>query len=58
VEWHKHKGMMRFYCKFFRHQYPGVLMWIVAAGVWLRFSAITVYYGVRHIRQRLTNDRS
>jgi len=23
--------MMRFYCKFFRHQYPGVLMWIVAA---------------------------
>jgi GT2 family glycosyltransferase len=26
VEWHKHKGMIRFYRKFFRHQYPGVLM--------------------------------
>ena len=57
VEWHKHKGMMRFYGKFFRHQYPGILMWIVAAGIWLRFSAINVYYGVRHIRQRLTHDR-
>ncbi|MBU2621341.1 MAG: hypothetical protein KKD92_03365 [Proteobacteria bacterium] len=22
VEWHKHKGMLRFYNKFFRHQYP------------------------------------
>jgi len=58
VEWHKHKGMMRFYGKFFRHQYPGVLLWIVGFGVWLRFSAMAVHYGVRHIRQRLTNDRS
>lgn len=40
VEWHKHKGMMRFYRKFFRHQYPGVLMWLVAAGVWLRFGIV------------------
>ncbi len=40
VEWHKHKGMMRFYRKFFRHQYPGILMWLVALGVWLRFSMI------------------
>jgi GT2 family glycosyltransferase len=40
VEWHKHKGMMRFYLKFFRHQYPGALMLLVALGVWLRFCAI------------------
>lgn len=40
VEWHKHKGMMRFYHKFFRHQYPGVLMGLVAAGVWLRFGFV------------------
>jgi len=26
VEWHKHKGMLRFYRKFFRHQYPGDLL--------------------------------
>ena len=40
VEWHKHKGMMRFYRKFFRHQYPGVLMGLVAVGVWFRFSLV------------------
>jgi dTDP-D-glucose 4,6-dehydratase len=33
----KHKGMLRFYRKFFCHQYPGVLMGLVVAGVWLRF---------------------
>lgn len=40
VEWHKHKGMLRFYHKFFRHQYPGVLMWLVTMGVWFRFGLI------------------
>lgn len=49
VEWHKHKGMMRFYRKFFRHQYPGVLMWVVALGVWLRFAAVATYYSTRRI---------
>lgn len=44
VEWHKHKGMMRFYRKFFKHQYPGVLFWLVLIGVWLRFSVIAVFY--------------
>lgn len=42
VEWHKHKGMVRFYRKFFRHQYPGALMGVVAAGVWLRFGIVAV----------------
>jgi len=40
VEWHKHKGMVRFYRKHFRHQYPAGLMAAVACGVWLRFSVI------------------
>jgi GT2 family glycosyltransferase len=40
VEWHKHKGMVRFYRKHFRHQYPAGLMAAVACGVWLRFSSI------------------
>ena len=40
VEWHKHRGMMRFYGKFFRHQYPGLLMLLVGMGVWLRFALI------------------
>lgn len=53
VEWHKHKGMVRFYRKFFRHRYPGVLMWLVVVGVWLRFSIIATYYGVRLLGRQL-----
>jgi GT2 family glycosyltransferase len=37
VEWHKHRGMIRFYRKFFRQRYPGALMWLVFAAVWTRF---------------------
>ena len=44
VEWNKHKGMIRFYRKFFRRQYPGLLMGLVVVGVWLRFAAIAAYY--------------
>jgi len=54
VEWHKHKGMIRFYRKFFRDRYPGVLMWLVALGVWLRFGAVAAYYTVRRAKQRLS----
>jgi len=54
VEWHKHKGMMRFYRKFFRHRYPGALMWLVALGVWLRFGAVAAYYTARRAGQRLS----
>ncbi len=44
VEWHKHKGMMRFYRKLFRHQYPGAVMALVALGIWSRFVAVASYY--------------
>jgi GT2 family glycosyltransferase len=47
VEWHKHRGMMRFYRKFFRHQYPGFLMWLVAFGVWFRFGLVSAYHLAR-----------
>jgi GT2 family glycosyltransferase len=53
VEWHKHKGMMRFYQKFFRHQYPGILMWLVNIGVWFRFVLIAGFYLVRRMLRRL-----
>ena len=49
VEWHKHKGMLRFYKKFFSHQYPGVLMWLVRLGVWSRFSMLVVRHWFRLI---------
>lgn len=47
VEWHKHHGMLRFYGKFFRHQYPGILWVLVIIGVWLRFSLVASYYTLR-----------
>ncbi len=40
VLWHMHRGMVRYYRKFFRHEYPLGLMWLVFAGVWLRFLAL------------------
>ncbi len=43
VEWNKHKGMVRFYYKYFRHQYPVALLWLVSACVWLRFGLKTAY---------------
>jgi GT2 family glycosyltransferase len=43
VEWHKHKGMVRFYRKFFHHQYPAGLMSLVWLGVWLRFVFVAIF---------------
>ncbi|MBV5327754.1 MAG: glycosyltransferase family 2 protein [Chlorobium sp.] len=57
VEWHKHKGMIRFYRKFFRHQYPGVLMWLVSVGVWLRFSVVVAHHTARRILRKLKDPK-
>jgi GT2 family glycosyltransferase len=40
VEWHKHRGMVRFYRKHFRAAYPAGLFGLVVAGVWLRFAVV------------------
>tara|TARA_R110001592_G_scaffold363300_1_gene683437 strand:- start:19413 stop:20303 length:891 start_codon:yes stop_codon:yes gene_type:complete len=47
VEWHKHKGMLRFYRKFFRQQYPHVLWCGVVFGVWFRFVVVSSYHLVK-----------
>jgi GT2 family glycosyltransferase len=47
VEWHKHKGMVRFYRKFFSHQYPGFLMGLVGVAVWIRFSALLISHWIK-----------
>jgi GT2 family glycosyltransferase len=57
VEWHKHKGMIRFYRKFFRHQYPGMLMGLVAMGVWLRFGLVAAYHTAKRVRRALRHGR-
>ncbi len=53
VEWHKHNGMMRFYHKFFRRQYPGMLMTLVTVGVCMRFITITCYYLIGNLLRKL-----
>lgn len=40
VLWYKHKGMARFYQKFFRHQYSWPFMVLVLGSVWGRFSLL------------------
>ncbi|WP_163833049.1 glycosyltransferase family 2 protein [Spartinivicinus ruber] len=47
VEWHKHKGMIHFYRKFFRNQYPLGLMGLVITGVWIRFSLVCIQRSVK-----------
>jgi len=51
VEWHKHRGMIRFYHKHFRAAYPPGLFGLVVAGVWLRFAAVA---GLQTARRAVT----
>jgi GT2 family glycosyltransferase len=53
VEWHKHRGMLRFYNKFFREQYPGPLWWLVVLGVWLRFGLVSAYFAARLLLEKV-----
>lgn len=49
VEWHKHRGMARFYRKFFRERYPLGLMWLVYVGIWFRFVLVVLREQARKI---------
>ena len=53
VSWHKHKGMVRFYRKFFRNSYPAPFMWLVITTVWIRFAATAIVIVVRSGLARL-----
>jgi GT2 family glycosyltransferase len=55
VEWHKHRGMIRFYRKHFRAAYPPGLFGLVVAGVWLRFAAVAGLQTFRRWAAELTN---
>jgi len=48
VLWHMHKGMVRFYSKFFKDKYPGSLMWLVVTGVWIRFIALAGFHAIKN----------
>jgi len=47
VLWYKHRGMLRFYRKFFRHQYPVFLSWVVTCAVWTRFGVLAMETWIR-----------
>jgi GT2 family glycosyltransferase/nucleoside-diphosphate-sugar epimerase len=53
VEYNKHKGMVRFYRKFFRHQYPALVMILVTLAVWARFVLKVAYLEVGQARRRV-----
>lgn len=52
VEWHKHRGMIRFYRKHFRASYPLGLFGVIVAGVWLRFAGIALVLGGRSLTKK------
>jgi GT2 family glycosyltransferase len=49
VELHKHKGMVRFYRKFFRQRYPDGLMYLVVIAVWSRFVLLATYLSLKRL---------
>jgi len=49
VEWHKHCGMVHFYQRFFRHQYPFWMLWLVYSGIWFRFSVRAIVLSVKRV---------
>lgn len=42
VLWYKHRGMVKFYRKFFLHQYPIWVLWGVITAVWTRFFLLAI----------------
>jgi hypothetical protein len=57
VEWHKHRGMLRFYGKHFRSTYPVVLHAFVTVAVWLRFALVAARLSIKS-KFRLENASS
>jgi GT2 family glycosyltransferase len=53
VLWHMHRGMVRYYGKFFRQEYPAGLFGLVAFGVWLRFAVLASRAVVRRTAARV-----
>jgi GT2 family glycosyltransferase len=58
VLWHAHKGMVRFYRKFFRHQYPLPLLALVMAAVWTRFGLLAMRTLVRRMRPAVAREQA
>jgi GT2 family glycosyltransferase len=53
VLWHLHRGMVRFYRKFFQDEYPWPLFWLVLGAVWLRFGLLAGAVVARRVAGRV-----
>lgn len=56
VEWHKHRGMVRFYNKHFRAEYPAILSLLVFLAVWFRFLMVGILAATGARRASHTGD--
>jgi GT2 family glycosyltransferase len=57
VEWHKHKGMVRFYSNFYKDKYAWPLMWLVFAGIWARFFLVVIASAAKQSIFKIQNDK-
>ncbi len=53
VEWHKHKGMLRFYRKFYQSKSHFVLTGFVVLGIWFRFGTVVLAYGAKSFLEKI-----
>lgn len=47
TEWHKHRGMVRFYRTHFGAMHPEPLLWMVFLAVWARFTVAVLWISLR-----------
>jgi hypothetical protein len=47
TEWHKHRGMVRFYRTHFGEMHPEPLLWMVFLAIWARFTAAVLWISLR-----------
>jgi hypothetical protein len=52
TEWHKHRGMVRFYRTHWAPTHSAPLMWLVYVGVWVRFSVLTLWLAIARVAGR------
>lgn len=50
ILWNMHQGMLRFYEKFYKAEYPLLLWWLVKAGVYFRFILLAPYSYLKQLR--------
>lgn len=58
VLWYKHRGMVRFYRKFFRRQYPFLLMGLVIIAVWVRFTLLAIITFINQLKKFLLSTHT